>query len=216
VIKFSAKNIKKSFSSNDLIKDISLELSSGDRLLITGANGIGKSTLFKIFSGHLHCDSGEIFINDHSFSSLSFYEIKTHIALISSNENHLYPRLNGLENIEYFGKVLGLDLESIEKRISTWSELKIFNEALKTSYHLCSQGMKKVLELFILTMHSPKVLILDECFKSFDSSNREDILKLIDREFKEGILILCSHHESELSSIIEMSKFKLDGGLHAY
>lgn len=56
------KNINKSFGSNLVLQDVSLELHEGEVLALLGENGAGKSTLIKILGGIYTKDSGEIFI----------------------------------------------------------------------------------------------------------------------------------------------------------
>lgn len=209
------KNISKSFSSNEVIKDVCLSLKSGERILIYGENGIGKSTLLKILSGHLIAEHGTIEYCGQRFEDLSFFDIKRNITLISSTEDHLYPRLTGLENIEHFSKLINLNSVDLSNRIEQWSEISIFNQSLDTIYHQCSQGMKKILELFTFSLSAPKVLLLDECFKSFDLKNREIILKKIDDEFRDSIIVMTSHHVDEITKNLKVKTLKLNGELHA-
>ncbi len=215
MINIQVKKLSKSFSNKLIIDDLSLDLNSRDRLLVTGANAVGKTTLLKILSGHLFPDSGDLNLEGRAFSSYSFVDLKNKVSYVSSNESHLYPRLTGRENIYHFSKVISINSELLEHRITKWCSLSLFEESLKTSYHLCSQGMKKVLEIFVLTLSNPSILIMDECFKSFDPVNRKDVLELIDTEFKESIIILSSHHKEEISEILKVEHFHLEGPSNA-
>ena len=206
------QNISKSFQDKLVISDCSLEAKSGDRIIITGDNGIGKSTLLKIIGGHLLADSGELMINSKNSRSISFNDFKASVTLVSSSENVLYPRISGIENILYFSKLLSLESTFLQNRIKTWSENKLFLSSLNTSFYDCSQGMKRILSLFILTLSSPKIILLDECFKSFDINNRREVLDLLDKEFSDSIIVLCTHHSEEFS---EFKKLKLNGALVA-
>lgn len=61
---YSLQGIGKSFGGIDVLTDISLTLKPGQRLGITGANGVGKSTLINIATGFLKPDSGHIQLNN--------------------------------------------------------------------------------------------------------------------------------------------------------
>ena len=63
MIVLSCKNISKSYGIDEILKDVTLSINEGDRVGIIGANGEGKSTLFKILSKQLSFDDGEIFID---------------------------------------------------------------------------------------------------------------------------------------------------------
>lgn len=206
------QNISKSFGDKLIISKLSLEAQSGERILISGNNGIGKSTLLKIIGGHLIADSGEIMVDSTNAKKLNFIQIKEKVILISASEDILYPRITGLENILYFSKLLKLSSDIVLKRIEQWKSNKLFSESLKSPFYDCSQGMKRVLSLFVLTMGNPKIILLDECFKSFDSLNRAEILSLLNQEFEKSLIIMCTHHREEFESF---KKFELNGELLA-
>jgi ABC-type multidrug transport system ATPase subunit len=208
----SLKNISKSFNGKLVLSNCSLEVRSGERILISGDNGIGKSTLLKIIAGHLFSDVGSVELNGIDLLSKSFTEIKKEVALVSPLEDILYPRITGLENILYFSRLLGLDDSLVKSRIEKWRTSELFCHSMSTPFYDCSQGMKRVLSLFILTLSNPRVLLFDESFKSFDSKNREEVLTLLDSEFKESVIILCSHHKDEFS---QFKNYTLTGELIA-
>ena len=63
MIVLSCKNISKSYGIDEILKNVTLSINEGDRVGIIGANGEGKSTLFKILTKQLSFDDGEIFID---------------------------------------------------------------------------------------------------------------------------------------------------------
>ena len=63
MIVLSCKNISKSYGITEVLKDITFSINEGDKVGIIGANGEGKSTLFRILTKELSADGGEIFID---------------------------------------------------------------------------------------------------------------------------------------------------------
>lgn len=195
MLNFKCLGLSKSFKNNELFSNIDIELNSGERLIVTGKNGVGKTTLLKILASQLISDTGSIHLNSNCYSTLSFLEVKKSISWVNSEDHGLYPKLSGLDNIKYFSRVLNIPTLELEKKLKPWKEIDFFNKALGEKFSLCSIGMKKVLLLFCLTMHDPKVIIMDEPFKSFDPENKEKITTLLNQLFQDEILIFSSHEE---------------------
>jgi len=196
MLNFKCQDLSKSFNSNELFSNIGFELNSGERLVVMGRNGVGKTTLLKILASQLISDTGSIELNSKSFSDLEFLEIKKNVSWVNSEDHGLYPKLTGLDNIVYFSNLLSLSSEQLETRMKPWKEIELFKKALNEKFSLCSIGMKKVLLLFCLTMHDPKILIMDEPFKSFDHENKDRITTLMNELFMDKIIIFSSHDES--------------------
>ena len=66
MIDISVKNLTKFFViGENLLNDLSFEIQEGERVAILGRNGCGKTTLFKILTGEIDYDSGEVYVNPH-------------------------------------------------------------------------------------------------------------------------------------------------------
>ncbi|WP_127714131.1 ATP-binding cassette domain-containing protein [Halobacteriovorax sp. HLS] len=212
MFQFSGKNISKSFQEKIVLRDCEFSFVSGQRIIITGKNGVGKTTFLKIISGHFLCSHSELIIENQNFNSLTFTELKSKIIFIASQDEVIYPRLTGLDNIKYFAEILNISSQKLENRILKWSEIPIFREAIESSFHHCSQGMKRVLSLFIMTLVEPLVIIFDECFKSFDIETRKRLLLLLNEEFKDSILIFSTHHPQSFRETFDIVEYSLEGG----
>ena len=69
-----AKNIRKSISNKQIVRDVSLKIERGTTIGLLGANGAGKTTLMTVIMGLLNCDSGEIILDDKNITSLPMYK----------------------------------------------------------------------------------------------------------------------------------------------
>ena len=68
------ESIRKSYGRRQIIKDVSLEVSSGQVVGLLGPNGAGKTTCFYMIAGLVACDGGQILLNQENIASLSMHE----------------------------------------------------------------------------------------------------------------------------------------------
>ena len=109
MIILSCKDICKSYGIRDILKDITFSINEGDKVGIIGANGEGKSTLFKIITKEISQDSGEIFIDKNK--TLGY--LSQNLALDS--DKNIYE-----ETLSVFEEILNIEetLSSLETKIT--------------------------------------------------------------------------------------------------
>ena len=185
-ILFKATDIN--FSYNDQLlwkKDLSLEITSGERIAINGLNGSGKTTLIKIILGKLSPKSGSVRIAENK----AVY-IDQDYSLIT-NELKVYDQAQQFN-------VAGLEEHEIKMRLNRFLFHK---EYWDKPCGTLSGGEKMRLMLCCLTIsnESPDIIILDEPTNNLDIQNVE-ILTAAINEYQ-GTLIVVSHDESFLEQI---------------
>jgi len=199
-------NISKSFTTQELFKNLNLKLNSGNRLGLVGRNGSGKSTLFKIIIGEDHADEGDIIIpKNYRIGTLkqhlSFSEktLKEEAALALSEEMQ-YDTYK-VEKI-LFG--LGFSADDLEKDPLSFSG-----------------GYQIRINLAKLLVTEPNLLLLDEptnyldiislrWLKSFlRSFEGEVILITHDRDFMDGV---CTHTAGIVRKEIKL----IEGNTHKF
>ncbi|OCB73865.1 ABC transporter ATP-binding protein [Flavobacterium piscis] len=185
-ILFKATDIN--FSYNDQLlwkKDVSLEITSGERIALNGLNGSGKTTLIKIILGKLSPKSGSVRIAENK----AVY-IDQDYSLIT-NELKVYDQAQQFN-------VAGLEEHEIKMRLNRFLFHK---EYWDKPCGILSGGEKMRLMLCCLTIsnESPDIIILDEPTNNLDIQNVE-ILTAAINEYQ-GTLIVVSHDESFLEQI---------------
>ncbi|QDW21847.1 ribosomal protection-like ABC-F family protein [Flavobacterium sp. KBS0721] len=185
-ILFKATDIN--FSYNDQLlwkKDLSLDITSGERIAINGLNGSGKTTLIKIILGKLSPKSGSVRIAENK----AVY-IDQDYSLIT-NELKVYDQAQQFN-------VAGLEEHEIKMRLNRFLFHK---EYWDKPCGTLSGGEKMRLMLCCLTIsnESPDIIILDEPTNNLDIQNVE-ILTAAINEYQ-GTLIVVSHDESFLEKI---------------
>ena len=167
--------------SIEALKDLNLEIRSGDRLGIVGHNGAGKSTLLRLLSGVFEPSSGKI-SRSGSISSL------VDIALGINGEN------TGRENIFLRGKLMGLSKRQIDQKIEEIIEFSELGDYINLPVRIYSSGMLLRLAFSVSTSISADILIMDEWLSvgdgAFAERSSERLRELVDNS---EILVIASH-----------------------
>ncbi|MGC4378008.1 ABC transporter ATP-binding protein [Fictibacillus sp. Mic-4] len=175
----------------DALKDVTFDVKESEGFAIIGHNGAGKSTLFKILSGIIHPDSGEI-------------KVKGSVAPLIELSAGLHPDLSGLENINLNCAILGIEKEKIDEitpKIIEFSELEDFINVPVKYY---SSGMKARLGFSIAVHNDADILLIDEVLsvgdKEFKKKCNEKMLEMK----KEGkTIVIVSHSLKSLKKLCD-------------
>ena len=165
-----------------------------------GPNGAGKTTFLKTISTLILPTYGDAWVNGYNIKK-DEYKVRKSIGLSTGFERSFYYRLNGYQNLEFFGTLYGIKSKDLKERINFLLNLFNLEDAKDLKYMKYSTGMKKKLSLARALLHDPDVYIFDEPTSSIDpiSANeiRDIILSLKD---KNKTIILSTHdmYEAEL------------------
>jgi ABC-type multidrug transport system ATPase subunit len=185
------KNLSHYFTENNyLFNKLSHSFPQGSKVIIYGENGSGKTTLMKILASLQQPIEGEITLN-----SLPIYQQKRRITFIPADEQGLFPRLTILENIHYFQHLLKISAADLQQQLNIWSDLIPFQESLHIPFYQCSTGMKKFGLFFILNMHSPQIILLDEFFEGISDDSKTFFTNLFTTHYKVKTIVMTAHHD---------------------
>jgi len=177
------KELSKLFGNKEVLKNLSMEFSTGNVYGIVGENGAGKTTLFRCIAG-LESYSGEI-ISD-------VMPLKNHLGLLLT-EPFFFTMMTGREYIRLLCNARGKTNVDIDSK-------NIFDLPLEQYASTYSTGMKKKLAITAILLQENEYFILDEPFNGVDIQSNiiltEIILKL--KELNK-IVIISSHIFSTLS-----------------
>ncbi|MGK7377196.1 ABC transporter ATP-binding protein [Planococcus sp. 1R117A] len=191
------KNISKQFDDKVVLKDINLEIKTGEIVSLLGQSGSGKTTLLNIILGLTKMNSGNIVFNGVDVSNISMKERGFNIVF---QDYALFPHLNAYENIVY-----GL---KNKKGSVTKKEIQEYIEFLELEPHLTkkigelSGGQKQRVALARTLVMKPEILLLDEPLSALDGVIKESIkerIKSIAKEFKLTTIIVTHDPEEALT-----------------
>ena len=176
------RNIYKSFSSKNILKNISFKIQEGESVAIIGQSGEGKSVLLKHFNGLMMPDSGQVIVHNKVINKLSFSElqfVRKNMSMVFQF-GALFDSLSIRDNI-----LISLDnntfLEDKDKESRVIESLNEVN--LSNIEHLypndLSGGMKKRVGISRAISIRPKYILYDEPTTGLDPINTGKIIKLM-------------------------------------
>lgn len=201
------KNVSKSFSDLDAVKDISFQIQKGTVFGLVGINGAGKSTLLRMLGGIYQPDEGEILVDGTPL--WHNVEAKKKIFYIS-DEQYFFQNADLTDLGNYYSVVYpDFDLRKY-RRIAEYLELNP-----KKKINTYSKGMKKQLSMICGICSGAEYLICDETFDGLDPVIRQVMMQMLRREMAQrGLtLIAASHSMRELEDICNHIGLLYKGGL---
>ncbi|MBA4250511.1 MAG: ABC transporter [Chlorobiaceae bacterium] len=194
------KNLCKKFGSFEAVKNLSLQLGSGDFIGFLGPNGAGKTTTIKIVAGLLSPTSGEVFINGFNNQTDSINS-KRFLSYIPDHP-FLYDKLTGREFIFFCGGLYGMAGIELKLKVdSVIDELKISSWIDKRTESY-SQGMKQRTVIASALIHDPKLLLIDEPMVGLDPQSAKIVKEVFKKKSEEGCSILMSTHSLNVAEEI--------------
>jgi ABC-type bacteriocin/lantibiotic exporter with double-glycine peptidase domain len=194
----------------DVLKDITLKINQGDKIIIEGENGSGKTTLIRILSGLLQPTSGSFFINDNTFRKIDLKQYRSQIGTIIHGETPFEGTI--LENITFNDKsinfedlkwaISGMQLSTLIKSLPKGLDTKIFPEGQQLS----SSNAQKIL-LARSIVHRPKILFFEDPTDIMDEKIAKEIIDFITNEKNKWTVIVSSKNpywKSKCNRIIKM------------
>ena len=191
------------------LKDVDLHVEPGQIYGFIGPNGAGKSTTIKVLTGLLNYDSGKVLVN-----GFSPRDVKSRRFIgYSPEQPYFYDYLTGRELLQFYGKLVGLEGELLNSRITWALELlhadKDWIDRRLRSY---SKGMMQRVGIAQAILAKPKLLILDEPMSGLDPMGRRDVREAILELNRDGVTIFYSSHLlSDVESISNRVAMIVDG-----
>jgi heme exporter protein A len=170
-----------SFGLQRVLRGISVSVEGGSVLAVFGPNGAGKTTLIKILAGILRPSAGTVRIEGATLQDdpANFRRL---IGVVSHHP-YLYPQLTGLENLDFYARLHGLERpRSQAEAILEQMGLSFAGRGQTSTY---SRGMLQRLAIGRALLHRPRVLLLDEPFTGLDRESHGQLAALL-RATKDG------------------------------
>lgn len=199
------RKLSKSFGKKIVLKNINMEIYSGEILGLIGMSGHGKTTFLNTLIGFLRPDTGDVefkleHLLDYENASDQFRSVYyTHdeakrIFGFAAQVPSFYLDLSVEENLDYFGALYGLskDIRRTNTKILL-NLIGIYNSRKVIARNL-SGGMKKRLDIACALIHDPKILILDEPTADLDPVLRKQMWTIIKKINQKGTTILMASH----------------------
>jgi len=187
------QHLRKYFTTQKAVDDISLTIETGQIFGLLGPNGAGKTTLIRMITGIFYPDEGQIIFDGKKFDPLR------DIAYIGymPEERGLYKKMKIGEQTLYLAQLKGLSRADATKKVKEWFTKFDMQSWWNKKVEDLSKGMSQKLQFVITVLHEPKLIILDEPFSGLDPINTNLIKDEIYNLAQKGSTIIFSTHRME-------------------
>ncbi|HMU64618.1 MAG: LPS export ABC transporter ATP-binding protein [Nitrosomonas sp.] len=190
----SAKNLKKSYKSRTVVKDVSFSVASNEVVGLLGPNGAGKTTCFYMIVGLVPLCGGEIYLDDRNLSKLPIHERARLGLSYLPQEASIFRRLSVEKNILAVLELQNLSADEIQQRLDNLLHDLHISHLRENMGISLSGGERRRVEIARALASQPNFVLLDEPFAGVDPIAIIDIQKIIRFLKDQGIGVLITDH----------------------
>lgn len=200
------KNLSKAFSYNKVLDDISLQVETGENLVVFGRSGTGKSVLLKCIIGLLKPEQGEIYYDGNNVLTMDDRElnqIRKQIGFLFQS-GALYDSMSVRENLEFpLIRNFNFSKKEIDDKVIKTLEMVDLADAVDKMPSELSGGMRKRIALARTIITEPRLMLYDEPTTGLDPLTTKEISELIlDLQKKLNMTSIAVTHDLICASII--------------
>ena len=196
------KNIKFYYNQGeDVLKDISFNVKSGEKVAIVGATGSGKTTIVNLLTRFYDAQKGSIKLDEMDIKNIDISSLRSKIALVLQDVFLFADSL--LNNITLWNNSISFDnVISAAKKIGIHDFIMSlpngYNYNVKERGVMLSQGQRQLISFLRAYLKNPSILILDEATSSIDSNSEELIQNAILKITENKTSIIIAHRLSTI------------------
>ena len=191
-----------SYGKKEILKQIDLELPSSQIIGLVAPNGVGKSTLIQILSGHLRNNGISVSYQGKKYTTDTLF-MRQHIVKMP-DQSELYDELNGIEHLNFYASMWKVAAGTVQAVVE---QLKMEDYILQKvgGYSL---GMRQRLCFALVLVTKADYMLVDEVMNGLDPDNVELISKVLRQLRDEGkTIVMASHLLNNLDSIADKIYF---------
>ena len=185
--------VTKKYKNNYALKNINLDIMSGEFVFVTGASGAGKSTLMKLLYKEEVPTSGTVLIGGINIANLPSHKVPNlrRCMGIVFQDYKLLPNMSVYDNIAYVIRTLGMSTKEISMRV---------------------MGEQQRVSIARAIVNGPPLLIADEPTGNLDPKNSMEIMQILDQINQRGITVIVSTHDRTMVDYFRKRVLTLDNG----
>lgn len=191
-----------SYGKKEILNQIDLELPSSQIIGLVAPNGVGKSTLIQILSGHLRNNGISVSYHGKNYTTDTLF-MRQHIVKMP-DQSELYDELNGIEHLNFYASMWKVAAGTVQAVVE---QLKMEDYILQKvgGYSL---GMRQRLCFALVLVTKADYMLVDEVMNGLDPDNVELISKVLRQLRDEGkTIVMASHLLNNLDSIADKIYF---------
>ena len=206
------QGLTKSFSNQQALRGIDLEVRHGESVVIFGPNGAGKTTLIKVLATIMNPASGRILINGLSLKN-DAEEVRRQIGVVT-HQTFLYNNLTAYENLEFYSRMY--DVPGRKERIHEVATIVGMTSRLHDRVGTLSRGMQQRLSIARALLHKPTIMLLDEPETGLDQQSISTLWQALQSGVEEKRTLVLTTHNLERGLELGERLLILDKGKLVY
>ncbi|MDE6603181.1 MAG: amino acid ABC transporter ATP-binding protein [Lachnospiraceae bacterium] len=210
----SVKNLRKSFGSLEVLKDISLEVTEGEVVVLIGPSGSGKSTLLRCLNQLEKATSGQIMIDgfDVTDKHTDINKVRENIGMVFQHFN-LFNHLNVLKNMTLAPVHLKtLSKEDAKNRAMQLLERVGLSDKAQAYPSQLSGGQKQRVAIARALEMNPDIMLFDEPTSALDPEMVGEVLTVMKELAKDGMTMVVVTHEIGFAREVASRVIFMEGG----
>jgi len=185
-------NVTKTFGRSVAVRNLDLDVRTGELFAFLGPNGAGKTTTIKMITGLLTPTEGRIKVAGYDVES-EYLEAKSVISYIP-DQPFLYQKLTGREFLHFLGSMYDMAETDIEQRVTQLASLFECEDYLDDLAETYSHGMKQRVVVSGALMHDPEVILIDEPLVGLDPRSANILKSALREKVEAGCTVFMSTH----------------------
>ena len=216
----SLKNVSFSYTDsldNAVIKDLNLEIRSGECVILAGESGCGKTTISKLINGlipHYNsgCMAGDVFLGEKNTADMTLAEISRCVGSVFQNPRSQFFNIDTDSEIAFGCENMGMPREEILKRMNdVVKEFRMEHLTGRNIFHM-SGGEKQKIACASVAAAGPEIFVLDEPSANLDLKTVADLTEIVARWKKAGkTVVIVEHRIHYLREIADRICYVKDG-----
>lgn len=209
-----AEGLEKSYQGREVVKDVSLDVSSGEVVGLLGPNGAGKTTTFYIMSGLVKPERGMIIIDGEDISGLPMYKRSLRGISYLPQEPSIFRKLTVRDNLRAVLEIRGGTLEEIEADADRLIREYDLAEFADQEGMRLSGGQRRRTEIARCIASAPKFILFDEPFAGIDPIAIAELKKMLGYLKERGLgILITDHNVRETLSITDRAYILSEGSI---
>lgn len=212
--KISVRNLKKNFGSLEVLKDISLEVTEGEVVVLIGPSGSGKSTLLRCLNQLETVTSGQIIIDGHDVTDkhTDINKVRENIGMVFQHFN-LFNHLNVLKNMT----LAPVHLKTLSKEAAKDKAMQLLNrvglaDKAEAYPSQLSGGQKQRVAIARALEMNPDIMLFDEPTSALDPEMVGEVLAVMKELAREGMTMVVVTHEIGFAREVASRVIFMEGG----
>ena len=209
------QNVTKRYKNNHYaLKNVSLQIYSGEFVFIVGASGAGKSTLMKLLYCEEKATSGTISIGGLNVANISSEKIPNlrRCMGIVFQDYKLLQNQTVFDNVAYVIKTMGISSKEINARVNGALKIVGLYDKRKAKPTELSGGEQQRVGIARAIVNGPPLLIADEPTGNLDPKNSMEVMEILEQVNQKGITVLVSTHDHAMVNYFRKRVITLDNG----